>query len=434
MSKDTERASPPLHIHFGDRMLDAAARDIVDVVKRVERGEPVPPQRHLSFEGWDTLAHALRVAGLSGQTSAAVIAALKGIAGEDEFSCEAPDDSASPAPWGRSALANLRRKWLHYHALGERTIAGQHVADDLAPIVPAFEVACDEVDQLRQRVAGLPAPASFTEWRGQTDADTYDGRLLDEAAAAAGRGEREYVIVEQAEADIAQLRGGLRRTLRDGSGASTGEIDREDSYKGYAPDIRINPTTGTLHAVASGISDVVHAEGRTAADLWQAFRDSVDEYLAACAEKGCEPQQPQHHYTLDELLAGITPDNRPDLAGWRENVGWGPLVMSNNGQHEQGWELQLTDLDMAGIADALTRSTGADCPAQEIEVLALAPALSQGYGVDKYIAAIRHRARVMVVAGAEIGWSIVPPEELDAAVTQLEQALVLSRQVKEHLA
>ena len=66
-------------------------------------------------------------------------------------------------------------------------------------------------------------------------------------------------------------------------------------------------------------------------------------------------------------------------------------------------------------------------------MLTLAPARSPGYGIDKYIAAIRHRARVLVVAGSEIGLTIVPPEELDAAVTQLEQALVLYRQVKEHL-
>lgn len=391
MSKDTERASPPLHIHFGDRMLDDAARNIVDAMKRTERGEVVPPQRHLSFEGWDALAHAFRVAGLSGQTSVAVIAALKGIAREDEFPCEAPDVSASPAPWDRSALANLRRKWLHYHALGKRTIAGQRVAEDLAPSVPAFEVACDEIDQLRQRV-------------------------------------------EQAEVDIARLRGCLWRTSRDGFGAGTGEIDRDDSYKGYALDIQIDPVTSTLHAVAPEISDVVHAEGRTAANLWQAFRDSVDEYLAACAEKGREPQKPQYRYTLEELWAGITPDNRPDLVDWRADVGRGPPIMSNNGQQEQGWVRQLTDLDMIGIADALTRGTGADCPAPEIEVLALAPALSQGCGIDEHIAAIRHRARVLVVAGSEIGWTIVPPEELDAAVTQLEQALVLYRQVKEHLA
>ncbi|MBP2316937.1 hypothetical protein [Azospirillum soli] len=175
MSKDTERAPPPLHIHFGNRMLEDAARDIVDVVKRVERGESVTPQRHLSFEGWDTLAHALRVAGLDGQTSVAVIAALKGMAEVDEWACQAPGDSPSPGLWERSALANLRRKWLHYHALGERTVTGQRVADDLAPLVPAFEAACDEVDRLRQGVdPGIafpdrPQPAPSDESRSVLD-------------------------------------------------------------------------------------------------------------------------------------------------------------------------------------------------------------------------------------------------------------------------
>lgn len=290
MTKDTERASPPLHIHFGDRMLEDAARDVADVVRRAEKGESIEPQRHLSFEGWDSLVQALRVAGLDEQASATVIGALKGMAGEDEFSFVAPGDGESPAPWDRSALADLRRKWLHYHALGERTIAGQRVADDLTPIVPAFEVVCDELDRLRQYAEGRSAPAGFTDSRNQADADAYDGRRLDEPAAATKRGEYGYVPGEQAEADIARLRGCLRRPLQEGSGASTGGSDREDSYKGYAPDIRIDPATGMLHAVASGISDVVHAEGRTAADLWQAFRNSVDEYLTACAEKDHEPQ------------------------------------------------------------------------------------------------------------------------------------------------
>lgn len=318
MTKDTERASPPLHVHFGDRMLVDAARDVADVVRRAEQGESIEPQRHLSFEGWDSLVQALRVAGLDEQASATVIATLKGMAGEDKFPFLGPEDGEFPASWDRSALADLRRKWLHYHALGERTIAGQRVADDLTPIVPAFEAACDEVDRLRQYAESRSAPAGFTDSRSQADADAYDSSLPGGVAAPAQHGGHGYVPVEQADADIARLRGCLRRPLQDGSGAGTDGSDREDSYKGYAPEIRIDPATGTLHAVASGISDVVHAEGRTAADLWQAFRDSVDEYLAACVEKGREPQPTPSsaHGSLLEMLSqdeGVEdgPDN-PD--------------------------------------------------------------------------------------------------------------------------
>lgn len=161
MSQNTERPSRPLHIHFGNRMLEDAARDVADVVRRAERGEAVVPQCHLSFEGWGALTQALRVAGLDEQASAIVITALKGMAGEDEFPFEAPDGGTSPAPWDRSALANLRRKWLHDHALGGRTIAGQQVAGDLASIVPALEAACDEVDRLRQRAEDLSESGGF---------------------------------------------------------------------------------------------------------------------------------------------------------------------------------------------------------------------------------------------------------------------------------
>ena len=63
-------------------------------------------------------------------------------------------------PCDRGALANARRKWLHYETLKDRTISAKRVAKDLAPIVAALEAACDEIDRLLIQGGGKAAPAS----------------------------------------------------------------------------------------------------------------------------------------------------------------------------------------------------------------------------------------------------------------------------------
>ena len=64
-------------------------------------------------------------------------------------------------------------------------------------------------------------------------------------------------------------------------------------YKGYmAGPIDLDPEDGTLSGRVAGLRDVVHFEGSTAAELAQAFRDSIDAYLAVCAERGQAPDRP----------------------------------------------------------------------------------------------------------------------------------------------
>ena len=58
-------------------------------------------------------------------------------------------------------------------------------------------------------------------------------------------------------------------------------------YKGYlAGKIDVDPENGILSGMVAGLHDVVHFEGRTADELVTAFRESVDDYLAMCAERG----------------------------------------------------------------------------------------------------------------------------------------------------
>jgi len=57
-------------------------------------------------------------------------------------------------------------------------------------------------------------------------------------------------------------------------------------YKGYIPNIEFDPDAGILHGEVVGIRDVVTFEGRSIEEVMQAFRDSVDDYLAFCVATG----------------------------------------------------------------------------------------------------------------------------------------------------
>lgn len=64
-------------------------------------------------------------------------------------------------------------------------------------------------------------------------------------------------------------------------------------YKGYvAGPIDFDAEEGTFSGTVTGIRDVIHFEGSTAAQLRRAFRDSIDAYLASCERDGTEPDRP----------------------------------------------------------------------------------------------------------------------------------------------
>jgi len=64
-------------------------------------------------------------------------------------------------------------------------------------------------------------------------------------------------------------------------------------YKGYEGAIEVVDTeVGWLAGFVIGIQDVVTFEGRTAAELEKAFRESVDVYLEFCEELAEAPEKP----------------------------------------------------------------------------------------------------------------------------------------------
>jgi len=64
------------------------------------------------------------------------------------------------------------------------------------------------------------------------------------------------------------------------------------NHKGYFAKVEFDPEDHILVGHIIGIRDVVGFHGETVAELETAFRESVDDYLAACKELGQEPNKP----------------------------------------------------------------------------------------------------------------------------------------------
>jgi len=61
-------------------------------------------------------------------------------------------------------------------------------------------------------------------------------------------------------------------------------------YKGYIGTIEAED--GVFHGRVAGLRDVITFEGTSLAGLEQAFRDSIDDYLAFCAQRGEAADRP----------------------------------------------------------------------------------------------------------------------------------------------
>jgi predicted HicB family RNase H-like nuclease len=61
-------------------------------------------------------------------------------------------------------------------------------------------------------------------------------------------------------------------------------------YKTYIGTVEADD--GIFVGRVTGLRDVIHFEGTTFAEVEQAFRDSIDDYLAFCAARGEAPDRP----------------------------------------------------------------------------------------------------------------------------------------------
>ncbi len=63
-------------------------------------------------------------------------------------------------------------------------------------------------------------------------------------------------------------------------------------YKGYLATPEFDDGAGIFHGEVVNTRDVITFQGESVSELREAFRASVEEYLAYCAERGEEPEQP----------------------------------------------------------------------------------------------------------------------------------------------
>jgi len=63
-------------------------------------------------------------------------------------------------------------------------------------------------------------------------------------------------------------------------------------YKGYTGHVEYDDDAKIFHGEVLGIKDVVTFQGTTVDEIEQAFKDSVNDYLSFCKERGEAPERP----------------------------------------------------------------------------------------------------------------------------------------------
>ncbi len=63
-------------------------------------------------------------------------------------------------------------------------------------------------------------------------------------------------------------------------------------YKGYTGHAEFDDEAGLFYGEVLGLRDVITFQGTNVEELEKEFRDSVDDYLEFCEERGEEPDRP----------------------------------------------------------------------------------------------------------------------------------------------
>lgn len=63
-------------------------------------------------------------------------------------------------------------------------------------------------------------------------------------------------------------------------------------YKGYTAHVELDTEAEVFHGKVLDTRDVITFQGRSVDEVQQAFRDSIDDYLEFCAQRGEEPDKP----------------------------------------------------------------------------------------------------------------------------------------------
>jgi len=75
-------------------------------------------------------------------------------------------------------------------------------------------------------------------------------------------------------------------------------------YKGYTGVFEFDPSIDAFHGRVIGLQDVVTFEGRSVDELRSEMGESIEDYLALCADTGKEPERPYR----GDFLVRTTPE------------------------------------------------------------------------------------------------------------------------------
>jgi predicted HicB family RNase H-like nuclease len=75
-------------------------------------------------------------------------------------------------------------------------------------------------------------------------------------------------------------------------------------YKGYVGKVEFDDEAGIFHGEVLDTRDVITFQGRSVDELTKAFRESIDDYLVFCKERGEEPNKP----FSGQFITRIPPD------------------------------------------------------------------------------------------------------------------------------
>ena len=62
-------------------------------------------------------------------------------------------------------------------------------------------------------------------------------------------------------------------------------------YKGYTGHVEFDDESGIFYGEVLDLRDVITFQGKSTEEIERAFRDSVDDYLEFCQERGEEPDK-----------------------------------------------------------------------------------------------------------------------------------------------
>lgn len=110
-------------------------------------------------------------------------------------------------------------------------------------------------------------------------------------------------------------------------------------YRGYIGSVSFDAEAEILHGTVVNTRDVITFQGESVSEIKQAFKESVEDYLAFCAELGEEPEKP--------------------MSG-RFNVRISPLLHAQAVAMARSQEISLNTLVERAINDVVNRSASVD--------------------------------------------------------------------------